>query len=389
MPVTGSAAGNISSAIETIIIDHVAKLGPNASLKCWLKQKGEVAIKKEIKDLRVYTDIQVQNALRLKSLKGRPDKAAKKAKSSNMQDNNNNNNYKNNTDEVMADSPDSPNLAYHGPPVESIASFSSPKAWGSVKRGRGNNGRAYATHSHDGESQYSPTPSFVSSPIPRRIVHAKRRVNGDLDTLTASMNEFSVSDHPERPADELIAEALPSKLGANVVNTITDEQKFTDRAKLAGNAKGQGIGESFKRASTEESALVDLEEEIRKEKSHRSLNMDNRNKAIQAKREQVAVAEKEFARLKVELTGLEEEKAKAVKDESEQIGKVEAFLALAKHGVATLYACAQFGCQQLDDVRSAANSLANKHIALQIAYKNGEYEELNKAKSDGVEKDFI
>ena len=90
---TGSKPGDKSAAIADHIKAHFdgikQDLGPGASLRSFLLGKGERTLKELIPELRGYTDLEVRNALRLDSLKGR----AKKAKPSNAQDNNDNNNH--------------------------------------------------------------------------------------------------------------------------------------------------------------------------------------------------------------------------------------------------------------------------------------------------------
>ena len=402
---TGSKPGDTSAAIADHIKDYYdgikQNLGPGASLRCFLRKKGEKTLKELIPALRNYTDLEVRNALRLDSLKGR---AKKEAKSSNMQaDNNNNTNGTEAEADVTMGSPPAPPPPESPPPVKtptgtassSTASFYQQRP---SSRRRGNNvGEDFYTQYHDDENQdlphnhnLSPTRSVTTatSPYqPRRIIHPK--LPPDLDSVTASLSNFSLSLYTEHSADQLINGALPSKLGAEMIAIITDPTKFTARAKSSATAVGSAVGDGFERNSIEASELTGLKKEIVMEESNRKLNLNAIDDAIAVKRKDLADAEAVVKQHQVQLSNLEEKKAKAMQDKEEQIGKVKAFHTLAIHAYATLKECGQFGCQKLDDVRSGANRLINKHFRLQEAYMNGNYDVINKPKSDGAEKNII
>ena len=85
-PNTTDKSEEIEGHIKTYF-DGLQHLEPDSTLKSFLKGKAAVKLKELIKDLRVYSDDDVNNALRLESLKGRA-KNTKKANQSNAQDNN-------------------------------------------------------------------------------------------------------------------------------------------------------------------------------------------------------------------------------------------------------------------------------------------------------------
>ena len=213
---------------------------------------------------------------------------------------------------------------------------------------------------------------------PRMFVfgnHAHRQDN--VSPLSTLMECASISD--SRIAETIIND---SNLPEESVALVTDAIEFTSRATVSGGLTTQGVGDGFIRITHEKDHFSRLDKEVTKEKKNRKAIINTLDKAIKAKREEISVAQ-------TALAGLEEEKFKEETDGKEQCDKAEALYNLAMHCYGTLRTCTEFAVQSADTVMAAANDLVGAHLALQDAYKNGQYDKLIKAKGDEVKKQLF
>ena len=122
-----------------------------------------------------------------------------------------------------------------------------------------------------------------------------------------------------------------------------------------------------------------LADEIQKEKEARSRNLELITKEEDALLIEKARIEERLAQLKERLARLAESKDNAVKDNNETLRGLMAYEQLND---STLDLCAEFGSQRSDDTECEACEAVPKHIELQEAYKQKDYDRLIKSNAD-------